>query len=77
MLFILVNQTPPFSDTKKSNEEYGLIRANSTQKFWKIYKKVKLSKKIKNLIILMLSENPLERPSISEIMQHEWYDLQN
>ena len=77
MLFILVNQALPFSDTKKSNKEYGLIRTKSKVKFWKIYKNTKLSKKIKDLIILMLSENPLERPSISEIKQHKWYDFQN
>mmetsp|Transcript_15122 Transcript_15122/g.17511 ORF Transcript_15122/g.17511 Transcript_15122/m.17511 type:complete len:261 (-) Transcript_15122:42-824(-) len=78
ILFIMVSQANPFYKAEAKDPFYKFIYNNRCDFFWKIFEKTKpvedyYSQAIKDLISCMLATNPLERPSLSEVKESEWY----
>ena len=59
-----------------SDAHYRLIMGNRPDLFWKLHEANKpanfYSKEFKDIMTLMLAHDPLQRPSIAEIRNHEW-----
>ena len=83
LLFILMTKKFAFVEAKifnnttmESKKIYKLIKEKSIDKYWEIIEKINkvkvLSPEFKQLFIKMVSYNPLERPSLDEIMDSEW-----
>ena len=79
ILFIMVSQHAPFVSATLSDQRYKTLSANRSDIFWKLQTRNKpegmnfYSESFIDLITMMLLFDPLERPSISEIMEHSWY----
>lgn len=78
ILFIMVTQHPPFAMATPKDPHYKTISANRFDLFWKLHSRNKpgglefFSEEFRDLITLMLSFNPIERPSLAEIVEHPW-----
>ena len=81
IMFILVAQHPPFVKPDPKDKHYNTICANRDDLFWKWHTKNKeggidfFSESFRSLISMMLSLDPIARPTIAEIQSHEWYNL--
>ena len=77
ILFTIVYQRPPFNISKPNDKMFQFIMRNDMRRFWNYLEwrieRIRLSDELKELIGCMLSVNPIERPSISEIKEHLWY----
>lgn len=73
VLFSWVFFEPPFSRAERTNLHYSkLIEDN--QKFWsRGHKDSNVSASLKGLLASMLAFDPTQRPTISEIKSHPWY----
>lgn len=75
ILFILVTGAYPFRCAVHEDKIYQLIIDNDFETFWE-YTSKKLNKKFtdgfKNLINLLLSFDPVQRPSLAEIKSNTW-----
>ncbi len=79
ILFIMVAQHPPFNKASPKDPHYKTISANRLDLFWKLHSRNKpggmefFSPEFRDLISIMLSFDPVQRPSLSEIKAHEWF----
>lgn len=78
VLFGMVFGKLPFYKAISSDAYYKALAANRPDLFWKIHlskmeNDFKPSKSLLELLTMMLSYFPIERPSIAEIKAHEWY----
>jgi serine/threonine protein kinase len=77
LLFIMVKGSPPFQNAKQDDQYYKLF-LNDTQKFWNVhFRKFKddlPTNQLIDLLTKMLSHNPSERITISEIKESEWFN---
>jgi len=73
VLFSWVFFEPPFSRAERTNLHYSkLIEDN--QKFWsRGHKDLNVSATLKGLLASLLAFDPTQRPTISEIKSHPWY----
>lgn len=81
LLFAIVVGKLPFNNATQNDWLYKLISIGKMDLFWRtsIRNKEKvstLSNEFKELVRSMLSSDPLERPSISEIKQNAWLNQQ-
>lgn len=79
LLFVMVIGKYPFVSAKKTDCMFKLVHLNKMQLFWKITTRNKqelkdLSTEFKELIGLMLSPDPIERPWISDIKAMSWFN---
>lgn len=77
ILFTMVTKRFPFDNATDKDKYYKLLVNNSPDKFWDahIYEVpaiARLSDPLRQLITALLDKNPIRRPSISEILRHEW-----
>lgn len=78
ILFLMVTCHPPFLEATLSDQRYKTLGANRSDIFWELHTKNKeggmsfFSENFMELISMMLAYDPLERPSITEVMQHPW-----
>mmetsp|Transcript_37022 Transcript_37022/g.36626 ORF Transcript_37022/g.36626 Transcript_37022/m.36626 type:complete len:216 (-) Transcript_37022:186-833(-) len=74
----MVTQKNPFFKAERSDPYYKAIVYQQAANFWSEHAKespdaiAELSEPLKDLVFLLLQEDPVKRLSISEIMQHEW-----
>lgn len=74
----MVTQKNPFYKAEKHDPYYKAIAFNQAHSFWNEHAKESpevigaLSESLKDLIFLLLQEDPIKRLSISEIIEHEW-----
>lgn len=77
IIFLMVSKHPPFLRACSSDVHYRLIMGNREDLFWATHSKNKppgyYSESFKDLLRWMFSYNPMERPSIAEIKEHEWF----
>lgn len=75
--FLMISCHPPFKTACASDAHYRLIMGNRPDLFWKLHEASKpkgfYSADFKDLITMMLSCDPLQRPSLAEIRAHEWF----
>ena len=63
----------PFSQATISNNLYSLIYKKDFNQFWsKLDKNNDLSDSFKEMVQSMLSYNPEDRPSVSDLQNHLW-----
>ena len=78
ILYFLATKTVPFQKLMLKNKIIKNIYNNKSATFWenkaKGKKYVELSKSLTELLVYLFSYDPIERPSLSEIMSHEWYN---
>lgn len=76
ILFNLVAKHPPFQTATPNDAYYKCLAVNRADVFWKTHEKNKkddfFSDSFKDLIQSMLQLEPNHRPTISEILGHEW-----
>jgi serine/threonine protein kinase len=75
----MVSRHPPFLKASNNDQYYRLLIGNREDLFWAYHSKNKssdsyYSESFKSLIQWLFSWNPIERPSISEIKSHEWFN---
>jgi len=73
----------PFESPTREDEFYQYLILKKKNYFWKMHQKKRrelvnkafhiLSYEVKSLISDLLSPNPKERPDISEIKEHPWF----
>jgi serine/threonine protein kinase len=75
ILFVLVTGKLPFGKAVVFDNYYKNFIKNDYEAFWKMMspKIEKVSDEFKNLINLLLSFEPSQRPSMSEIKNHPWF----
>ena len=79
ILFVMVSLHFPFKTAYPTDQHFKTISSNRIDLFWKYHTLNKegglsyYSEDFINLVSFMLSYDPLERPSLSEIMSHPWY----
>jgi len=77
ILFVLVTGKLPFSKAVINDDDYREIATKDLDNFW--FKKEKkighTTDEFKSLISLMLSYDPMERPTVNEILEHPWMKL--
>lgn len=82
ILFIFITGHPPFNQAKATDAYYNLICMNNHAKFWAAHSRRKpggkdfFSKEFISLINCMLAFDPTQRPSLSEIKAHPWYNAE-
>ena len=78
ILFLMISRHPPFFKAWSSDPHYKLIMGNRQDIFWKVHSKGKAdnfySKSLRQFVSWLLSFNPMERPSLAEIKEQEWYN---
>ena len=78
ILFLLVVGANGFHSARKEDTLYRFIIKKSINLYWKALPQTfqiqNISEDFKNLYIRMVSFNENDRPSISEILQHHWFD---
>jgi len=78
ILFIFITGHPPFNQAKATDAYYNLICMNNHQKFWAAHSRRKpegfFSMEFINLMNAMLAFDPTQRPSLSEIKAHAWFN---
>lgn len=78
ILFIMVTGHLPFCRASPTDPRYKYFYNNKISRFWEIISArnegtvAEYSDNFKDLVSSMLSPVPFERPSLSEILQHEW-----
>jgi serine/threonine protein kinase len=73
----MVSRHPPFLRASCNDNYYRYLVGNRADLFWAIHSKNKpvgyYSEPLTDLLQWMFSYNPMERPSVAEIMTHEWF----
>lgn len=76
ILFIMVAEHPPFNSATPSDPFYKCLAANRADIFWKSHSKNKpagfFSESFKDLVQSMLQLEQNHRPTMSEVLAHEW-----
>ena len=64
----------PFNTATMTDEKYKLLQGADSHLFWKTYKKTVpgLSDSFMQLITSMLQFNPASRPTMADVLGHEW-----
>ncbi|CAD8194558.1 unnamed protein product [Paramecium octaurelia] len=76
ILFLMVTAQLPFKQANIKDQLYNLICTNRFDQFWAYKEKSgipRFSNELKTLINSMLAFDPLQRPTISEIISTTWY----
>jgi len=79
ILFIMVTGHPPFCKPDVSDIRYKHILNNNLDQFWELIDKkntssaAPYSEEFKELVTMMMSPNPLVRPSLAEVKSHAWF----
>ncbi|CAI2361613.1 unnamed protein product [Moneuplotes crassus] len=80
ILFMMVVGKKPFVSSENNYSIYKTLNSIRSEKFWHKHlaefpeKLQFLSLEIKELITLLLSHDPYERPSLTELTELEWYN---
>ena len=74
LLFNLVNNMFGFISSRSNDHYYSLIRNNQLNDYWNSgpFHNINPSNEFKNLFIRMVAHNPLQRPTIDEILNDPW-----
>ena len=76
ILFIMVCGRPPFTQAQPNDPLYRCIVANRVDIFWKRQTKENgenfCSEEFKDLMNCMWQLDPIQRPTISEVLYHKW-----
>ena len=74
LLFNLVNRILGFNSSRANDQFYSLIRTNKLNDYWNSgpLHNINPSNEFKNLFIRMVAHNPLQRPTIDEILNDPW-----
>lgn len=84
VLFIMVVGTPPFNEVEKNGkfvyDKFYEVLKTDVKKFWKAHEsyrendgRPKLSKSFKEVIEVMLKEDPKKRPTATELERMQWF----
>lgn len=77
IMFLMRSKHSPFLRATSSDQYYRLLMGNREDLFWLTHSRNKpdnyYSPGFKDMIQWLFAYNPMERPSIAEIMEHEWY----
>ncbi|KAL9182743.1 hypothetical protein ACHAXT_004022 [Thalassiosira profunda] len=71
ILYIMVTGFPPYDIPTREDERFDIICNGDLMRqleAWEIY----LSQEVTELLQWMLSENPKDRPTLAQVMSHEW-----
>lgn len=76
ILFIIVQGIFPFSEARKDEYYYKLLYAKKYDKYWKKTGGEALSEEFKDLMMKMLSYEPDQRPSVEELKNHPFMNME-
>ena len=72
IIFMICVGNCPFQAAKRSNYFYNILMSKNYDQYWQKTGSEHLSQELKELLTKMLSYNPYERPSISQVINHPW-----
>ena len=74
ILFIMVTRRFPFKDCHSSSDIYAKLKnLSNAHQFWEFYdKSFNISETLKSLLTAMFAYRPVRRPTINEVLKHEW-----
>jgi serine/threonine protein kinase len=78
IIFTMISGGCPFYEAKNTDQYYRMIMKKQWDMFWKFHSKNKpagmnfFSLEFKNLMFHMLANDPSERLTIEEILEHPW-----
>ena len=78
VLFILLTGYPPFEQAHKNDRWFRPIAKRDYKKFWNSHAECHISddEEVKDLLTKMLSYDPKERITITEIKKHPWFNAE-
>lgn len=74
LLFISLSRHPPFREAKVDDPWFRDIARGKWSRFWERHAKISLSDECKALLQLMLTYQPLQRATIEQIRESEWFN---
>ena len=77
LLFQMVSQKIPFNKAFKADKVYNLIINNKFDLFWRVHKENSpdlFSEDLQELLSSIFSYESSHRPSISELLDHRWFN---
>ena len=76
-LMILVTGNPGFDKATKIDKKYHMIMQKKYDEYWQMVESqtpgIKFSQEFKDLYIKMINYNPQQRPTVEEVLKHEWF----
>ena len=74
LLFNLVNKIYGFKSSSANDQYYSLIRNNHFNEYWNsgVFHNINPSNDFKSLFIKMVTYDPLQRPTIDDILNDQW-----
>ena len=76
-LMILVTGNPGFDKATKIDKKYHMIMQKKYEEYWQMVESqtpgIKFSQEFKDLYIKMINYNPQQRPTVEEVLKHEWF----
>lgn len=74
ILFIIVHGIFPFKEARKEEYFYNLLLTGQTDLYFEKVNGKNLSPEFKDLMLRLFSYDPANRPSISQLSQHPWFN---
>ena len=76
-LMILVTGNPGFNKATRIDKKYHMIMQKKYEEYWQMVESqtpgIKFSQEFKDLYIKMINYNPQQRPTVEEVLKHEWF----
>ena len=74
LLFLIVNNIFGFRSANDKHQYYSLIKNHQFNEYWKLeqFRDLNLSNEFKDLFLRMVSYDPLQRPTIDQILNDPW-----
>ena len=70
VLFNMVTGTSPFVQADTRRDRFYRMLTDQSDKFW--LRQPNLSNELKELLSLMLNDNPTFRPNMADVIGHDW-----
>lgn len=75
ILFIIVQGIFPFKEAKKDEYFYNLILNGKLDTYWQKVGGQNLTPEFKDLILKMFSYDPTKRPTVEQLKNHPWMQM--
>ena len=74
LLFVMVNNILGFKSTDDKAQYYSFIKNQQFNEYWKLeqFRDLNISDEFKDLFLRMVSYDPLQRPTIEQILNEPW-----
>ena len=76
VLFIMLTGRYPFYAATLDDKRYSHLIEGKVEAFWKTFEnKIDISEDVKDLLVHMFAYNPIDRYTLEQIEEHNWYQI--